>query len=105
MNRTSSVAGVWHIALALVAFSLSACNDGTAPAPVPARIDISAGDAQSGPVGSVLSVQPSVVVLSSRGKPIPRVEVTFAVTSGGGSVGVTKQITDALGVASAGEWK
>jgi flagellar hook protein FlgE len=58
------------------------------------------GDAQTGTVGSTLP-QPLVVrVTDAHNNPTPGVAVTFAVTSGGGSVTTASAATDAQGLAS-----
>ena len=75
-------------------------SDSTAPA-TPATISAVAGtNAQIGTVGQPLPVNISVTVLSSSGTPVPGVFVSWAVQSGGGTIGVTSSSTDSLGVAS-----
>lgn len=86
----------------IIGAALAACDDG---APLtPSRLEVQAGDGQSGVVGSALAVQPSVRVLTTAGKPVPRVTVSFEVTTGGGSIVQASVVSDARGVASAGVW-
>lgn len=62
-----------------------------------------AGDAQTGVILSALTVNPSVLVVDSLGKPRPGVPVTFTPT-GGGRVAATIVSTGADGTASPGAW-
>jgi alpha-tubulin suppressor-like RCC1 family protein len=62
-----------------------------------------AGDAQTGVILSALTVNPSVLVVDSLGKPRPGVPVTFTPT-GGGRVAATTVSTGADGTASPGIW-
>ena len=87
----------------LACITLSACDDGSAP-PQPSRLEIEAGDAQSGVVAAALAVEPRVRVLSSNGKRVRGVTVTFQVSAGGGTVTSNSAVTDSRGIASAGEW-
>lgn len=59
---------------------------------------------QNGIVGEPVPVAPAVRVTSSRGKAVPGVNVTFAVTGGGGALATTTRVTDAAGVAVADGW-
>ena len=90
------------LALALAA-GLLACQDSTSP-PVPARIDIVLGDSQTSVVAALLPVQPTVVVLTSKGKPLSNISVTFELETGGGQISRQQQLTDAQGHASPGAW-
>jgi hypothetical protein len=53
-------------------------------------------------VGSLATA--SVVVLDSRGVGVPGIEVTFDVTSGGGSISVRTVVTGPDGIATVGSW-
>ncbi len=70
----------------------------------PATIAISAGNNQSAPAGSILPVDPSVLVTDAGGNPVAGVSVTFAVASGGGSLTGATQTTNASGIAEVGSW-
>ena len=63
-----------------------------------------AGDSQSVAAGSAVTVAPSVVVKDAYGNPKSGATVTFAVASGGGSVGGAGQSTNASGIATVGSW-
>jgi hypothetical protein len=80
-----------------------------------ANIALSAGGAtqitrnsaspQSGSVGAKVPAPPSVLVRDANANPVAGVPVTFAVTSGGGSISPTTPIlTDATGVATLTQW-
>jgi uncharacterized protein YjdB len=58
-----------------------------------------AGDGQSGPVGGLLPISPRVRVVDALGARIGGVQVAFAVTAGGGSVGSPTATTDTAGYA------
>ncbi len=76
----------------------------TSVAGVPATLTISAGDQQFGAVGQQLPAPPAVLVKDSFENPVPGAEVTFTVTSGGGSVTGTPAISDDTGLSKLGTW-
>lgn len=104
--------GSWTLGTAAGANELTATPAGltavtfsaTGTPAAPASIQIAAGDGQSAVAGAAVAVRPSVSVLDSFGNGVPGVTVTFAVTSGGGSVGGGAQSTDASGMATVGSW-
>jgi hypothetical protein len=63
------------------------------------RLELVAGDDQTAQAGTAVPVQPAVRVVNSQGQPVPGYGVSFAVTSGGGSVTPAIQTTDAAGIA------
>ena len=69
----------------------------------PASIQKS-GDNQSATVGTAVSVPPSVTITDLAGNPVPGVNVTFAVSGGGGSATGTSATTNGAGVATVGSW-
>jgi hypothetical protein len=71
----------------------------------PSAITIEAmeGGDQTAPAGSAVALDPAVRVLEGR-RPAAGVEVTFAVTEGGGTVEGSSQITNGEGIARVGEW-
>ena len=75
----------------------------TVPGP-PTQMALSAGNGQTATVGTPVAVAPAVVVRDSRGNAVAGVVVTFAVTSGGGSITAASVTTDASGIATAGAW-
>src|SRR5204862_1173008 len=58
----------------------------TATAGAATQLTIHAGDTQSATVGTALATPPAVFVQDQFGNPVAGVAVTFAVTSGGGTV-------------------
>lgn len=62
------------------------------------------GDAQDASAGSAVSVAPAVEVRDQFGNRVAGEQVTFAVTSGGGSATDLEQTSDANGVARVGSW-
>ncbi len=69
-----------------------------------ATLALNAGDGQSAPVGSPVSVPPSVLVTDQSGNAVSGVAVTFAVTGGGGSVTGGAASSNASGIATVGSW-
>jgi adhesin/invasin len=63
-----------------------------------------AGDNQQASVGRLVPIAPTVVVRNSAGTGVAGVVVDFAVSSGGGAVVGSRQVTDASGIASVGGW-
>src|SRR5207249_3277890 len=71
------------------------------------QIAVNAGNAQSATAGSTVSVAPAVVVRDANSNPVSGVNVTFAVTGGGGStVPASGSVvtTDASGIAALTSW-
>jgi hypothetical protein len=83
------------LALALVTTS---CDSGDPP-PEPTTISASPSTVISGTVGQAVSV--SVTILDQEGQPYAGAQVSFSVTSGGGTVSPTSVNTDQSGRASA----
>lgn len=99
---------VRRLALAVV---LSACGGGgdgdggtITPPPESRVLAKTGGDQQTGVVGSAVAVSPRVRVTTSSGSAVAGVTVSFAVASGGGSVGQSSAATDASGEATPGSW-
>jgi len=76
----------------------------TGTAGAPATVAISAGDGQSAPAGTAVPVAPAVLVSDAFGNPVSGTGVTFAVTSGGGSITGATPVTGGGGVAAVGSW-
>ncbi|HUF49674.1 MAG TPA: hypothetical protein VMN60_02495 [Longimicrobiales bacterium] len=89
-------------ALAFAVLAAAAC-DTTEPLQ-PARIVAHTATEQATVVATAAAVAPAVRVLTSAGEPVPGVEVSFAVTQGGGTIGTSAVRSDASGVAMAGTW-
>jgi hypothetical protein len=97
--------------IALLAIAvLGACSsDETAappppPAPVATTIAISAGADQSAAIGTAVTTAPAVIVKDQFGKPFAGAPVTFAVSTGGGSVTGATVTTGTNGIATLGGW-
>ena len=86
--------------LSPVTFTATAAAAGTA-----AHLTLLAGDGQVGLDTFPVNIPPAVVVKDAAGLPVSGVSVTFAVTSGGGSVTGATPTTDANGIAAVGAWK
>jgi len=90
-------------ALSIVTLALSACKDSTEPGlGPPAKLLIQAGGGlpQTGVIGQAVPTAPTVLVTDASNRPVPGVAVTFAITSGGGSLSSTTQTTSSIGVGS-----
>ena len=61
------------------------------------KLEIISGDEQQGPPGTALEKAFVVEVRDQTDKPLPEVQVTFSVSSGGGTLGATSVTTDATG--------
>lgn len=101
MVNTRRVRG--FVTLLVYAAFLTACGDGSEPL-VPAAVEVVAGDGQSAPVGGTLPVAPSVKVVTSKGKAVPNVKVTFTAAAGNGVVMGGAQVTNGSGVATVTSW-
>ncbi len=118
-SATSGAGGVaavasWRLGTAAGANTLQATAPGLAGSPVSftatatagaaAQISVSAGNNQSATVGTGVPVPPAVLVADQFGNGVGAVSVTFAVTSGGGSVTGANATSGATGVAAVGSW-
>ena len=63
----------------------------------PAKLAVISGDNQQGPPGAALAKPFAVEVRDQSDKPLPGVQVTFAVSSGGGTLSATSVTTDSNG--------
>ena len=89
-------------------FLAAACRDSTAP-PTAATIEARSGLVGVAFPGAPVAADPEVLVRDQNGEPIAGVTVTFAVTTGGGSVANSTttsgpQGTATAGIATAGIW-
>src|SRR5688572_1231093 len=71
---------------------------------VPTQVAVFNGNNQAAVQGTAVPVAPSVRVTDVGGQGVGGVAVTFAVTSGAGSVITPSVLTDATGVATVGSW-
>lgn len=87
--------------------TLGACGDGlpgdfaTVVVPGTTTLAIQAGNNQSVPAGGVAATALTVRLADNTGAPMPGVTVTWAVTSGGGTVSPATTVTDVNGIALA----
>jgi adhesin/invasin len=70
----------------------------------PATLTALTATSQAAPTGSGVTETPTVIVRDQNGNGLAGVSVTFAVTAGGGTIGVTSVTTGPGGPASAGSW-
>ncbi len=94
-----------QLALAgIVALQIS-CGDSSGPGGnAAASIVAISTTALHGAPGAPVDEPPSVIVRDANGNPVSGIPVTFAVTSGGGSVTGNHPTSDAAGVATVGSW-
>jgi hypothetical protein len=78
--------------------------DAQGVAATPASLRVFAGDNQTASAGSAVAVGPAVFVTDVHGNAVTNAPVTFAVSSGGGSVAGGETTTNGAGVAVAGAW-
>lgn len=71
---------------------------------LPALIVAFGGNNQAAVAGTAVTIAPSVRLTDANGQGAGGVNVTFAVSGGGGSVFNATQVTDATGVATVGGW-
>lgn len=100
------VATLPRLAAFAVLLAATACTDDPSGprTPQPAAIEPRVTAIQSAPVGAPVAQAPAVTVRDESGAPIAGVEVRFEIVTGGGSLAVPIDTTDALGIASAGAW-
>jgi len=76
----------------------------TASLPIGVEMLATAGEDQEAPVGQLVPTAPTVVVQNGAGEGVPGIVVTFSVSSGGGSIVGSRQVTDDTGTAMVGGW-
>jgi hypothetical protein len=90
-------------ALSALMALLTACGGGqspTGPTPAPAAIKITAGNGQTGVVGTPLSQALTVLVTDASGSALANASVGWDVAAGAGSVNLPNSRTDSHGLAS-----
>lgn len=93
-NRLAATSG----ALTATTFTATGIAGGAA------KIAAEAGNNQSAPIGTAVTVRPSVKVTDANGNAVSGAAVTFAVATGGGSITGAAASTDASGIAAVGSW-
>jgi hypothetical protein len=89
----------------LLVLQLACGGDASGPGPSQvASIAANSATTLTAPPGTEVTVLPSVLVIDGSGAPMTGVPVTFAVTSGGGSVTGGSATTNSLGIATVGSW-
>jgi len=84
----------------LIALALVDCGgDSGGTGPTPNSIVVNAGNNQVGAAGTALAESLAVIVKDQGGAVLAGINVTFAITEGGGSVSPTSRVTDASGIA------
>src|SRR5207247_2229181 len=77
----------------------------TAIAGAATQLTIHAGDTQAARVGTAVAIPATVIVQDQFGNPVAGLAVTFAVTTGGGTVSpLTAVATDSNGIATVTSW-
>lgn len=83
---------------------VGACGDNTSSTEVESTVQsispVAATDSQVTTVGTTLPTALAVTVVDQNNQPIASASVTWAILSGGGSLGATSSVTDASGVAT-----
>ncbi len=107
--------GSWTLGTTAGANQLDATSTGLAGSPAKfsatgtagaaATIARNAGNAQTATVNTTVSTAPSVLITDAFGNPVSGVAVTFAVTSGAGSVTGASQTSNGSGIATVGSWQ
>src|ERR1700744_3452444 len=102
MTSASFYSRLRHTTIGLLAASaLWACSSTEPKRDItPATLTASTTDTLRAPAGTAVNTLLSVTVKNAGGQPIDSALVTFAVTTGGGSLSGTNVFTDATGKAS-----
>jgi len=103
---TAAPAKTVRVTIFAFALSLTACGGGdksVAP-PVATSLTANSGTSLTGVAGAAVTDRPSVIMKDQRGDPMAGVPVTFAVTTGGGTITGNSVTTNASGVATVGGW-
>ena len=88
----------WLVIVAVA--GLGCADDGGGPGPAPAEMAVDGGNNQVAPAGTALPSPLLVFVTDEGGRPVSNVAISWAVGTGGGSVGAATSTTDFEGVAS-----
>lgn len=89
-----------RVTLLLLGLACAVDDGGPNPNPTAASVAVNGGNTQSGAPAQALATPLSVIVRDASNNPLAGVTVTWAATSGGGSVSPATSTTSAAGVAS-----
>jgi hypothetical protein len=118
-SQTTNARGIarvasWTLGKKTGSNTLTATSTGLTGSPVtftatgtpgaPASIVIVEGNNVTAPAGTAVRPRPRVKVRDAFGNGVPNVTITFAVTSGGGSITGATQLTGPAGAAGVGSW-
>src|SRR5436190_8289031 len=88
----------------LVAVPFLGCSSANDLGAWPSQLLVRSPTSQTGLVGFAVNAAPSVELTDSKGDPIAGATITFAVTSGGGTLTGASAQTDKSGIATVGSW-
>ena len=94
--------GFFALVICGTVFIAASCD--STPPLRPELVQSNSNAQQDGTVAEPVATLPSVRVTTSGGQPVPGVDVTFAVTSGGGTTTAAPQKTDQAGIATVSSW-
>lgn len=100
-SQKSFFSGLAVVGIVLLQVS---CGDASGPSRVATTITANSSTTLTATPGSQVSERPSVIVLDQNGAVMSGADVTFTVTSGGGSVTGANATTSADGIATVGSW-
>ena len=111
-NGLGQASSTWTLGSLLGAQTLTASSAGltsivftaTGLAAPPDTVIKNVADSSSVPAGTPVAPAPAVLVRDQFGNPTANIQVTFAVTVGGGQVTGANQFTNASGIATVGSW-
>ncbi len=89
---------------ALLVLQLSCGGDASGPGHVATSIAATTSTTLTALPGATVTDPPSVIVRDESGSPMVGASVTFAVTSGGGSITGAQETTNPSGIATVGSW-
>lgn len=90
--------------LGLLVLQLSCGGDASGPGHVATSIAATSSTTLTAAPGATVTDPPSVIVRDETGSPMVGASVTFAVTSGGGSITGGRMTTNPSGIATVGSW-
>ena len=99
-NLTLAQAGTYTLEIGASGTTDLNTNSFTVSPAAAAAISVASGASQTGTFGAMLAAPVVLKVADAYGNPVSGTAVTFAVASGGGSVGTPNTTTDASGLAS-----